>query len=157
MRIPHFAPGEGEVLQSTVGGEIAFCFCRSDGRGLDVLPALRSPAAVSRYHRQLCRQMLEAGLGETDPQFEASRRDVGRVVLSKTGISHGGEPMVVVEPGGLGYCRHRTRELPHQNPLRTPADWNETVFVEVLDPECKVGIVEYDIDSLQPLSIFEQE
>jgi hypothetical protein len=191
VRVAHFDLGKGKVLKGTVGGEIALYFCRPDGKVFDILPALHSPqvtfwaienaldfyrltqatdAAVWRYHRQIHEQMVQAGLGETNPQIERSKRDLkarefawdpatrdlGRMVRSKTGIFQGGEPVVVVEPGGLDYYRRRIRELLFQNPLHTPAEWKETIFVQVLEQELKGGIVEYDVNSLQPFAIMDE-
>jgi hypothetical protein len=128
-------------------------------------------AAVHDYQRHLFKEMEKAGLGEETPAIRKSKRDLSlrkmtwdpgthamaEMVGSKDGIFKGGEPMTVVEPGGHDYFKRQVRKLLAEHPLRTPTEWKEEVFVKVLDQELKGGEFKYDVDTLAPISIIEQE
>jgi hypothetical protein len=79
------------------------------------------------------------------------------MILSKTGIIKGGEPIVVVEPGGKDYYRRKVHALLSTSAPKTPVEWKEEIFVKVLEQELKGGIFKYDVNSLEPMSIIEEE
>jgi hypothetical protein len=89
-----------------------------------------------------------------------------------------GEAMTVVEPGGRGYFRWKVGQAffgvwpKNHDPrpkdkrsmrwplgaftMQTPDYWKKPLFEGILNQELKGGEVEYDSDSLQAISIFEE-
>ncbi len=116
---------------------------------------------------------------------DKATRDMRTMVMSKT-ASPGqiaewqfvGEAMTVVEPGGRGYFRWKVGQAffgiwpkdhdprPKDKPghmwlfgvstMKTPDYWKKPLFEGILKQELKGGEVEYDSDSLQAISIFEE-
>ena len=116
---------------------------------------------------------------------DKSTRDMRIMVMSKTAspgqlaeMKFVGEAMTVVEPGGRGYFRWKVGQAffgvwpkghdprPKDKPdymfllgvstMQTPDYWKKPLFEGILNQELKGGEVEYDSDSLQAISIFEE-
>ncbi|MFK7910298.1 MAG: hypothetical protein AB8F34_06805 [Akkermansiaceae bacterium] len=116
---------------------------------------------------------------------DKATRDMRTMVMSKT-ASPGqlaewqfvGDAMTVVEPGGRGYFRWKVGQAffgvwpkdhdprPKDKPgfrfsigastMQNPNYWKKPLFEGILKQELKGGEVEYDSDSLQAISIFEE-
>lgn len=117
---------------------------------------------------------------------DKATRDMRTMVMSKTASpgqraewKFVGEAMTVVEPGGRGYFRWKVGQAffgvwPKDHDPRvkgnpgirffslgaftrqTPDYWKKPLFEGILKQELKGGEVEYDSDSLQAISIFEE-
>lgn len=127
--------------------------------------------AVRLRHEQKRVEMELAEIGRPNPKADRSlarvrdrrsskdpaTRALGVMAGSKTVMS--GDllpPMTVIEPGGLDYYRFRIHEEFVKSPLRTPDEWKEPLFVDILEQELKGGKFRYDADSLEPISIIEE-
>lgn len=116
---------------------------------------------------------------------DKATRDMRIMSMSKTasvGLSiewqFVGEAMTVVEPGGRGYFRWKVGQAffgvwpedhdprpkdkpgfslsPGVSTVKTPDYWKKPLFEGILNQELKGGEVEYDSESLQAISIFEE-
>ena len=117
---------------------------------------------------------------------DKATRDMRTMMMSKTASpgqmaewQFVGEAMTVVEPGGRGYFRWKVGQAffgvwpkgydPRKkekgnlgfrlwgvSTLQTPDYWKKSLFEGILKQELKGGEVEYDSDSLQAISIFEE-
>jgi hypothetical protein len=184
VKIARFELGDGKSVRGTVGGEIALYFCRPDGKVFDILPALHSPKVTLEamqealaFYRQThateeavrahhTGKLHTALLGNVPPapssgttillHPDAGTRALSTMALSKTGIIAGGEPIVVVEPGGLLGFKRQVHTALASTELHTPEVWKPHVFTGILGQELVGGETVYDIDTLQPLSLIEE-
>ena len=125
--------------------------------------------AIRAYHTEKHNEMVLAAAGVATPDARRSiarrkskeasadkaTRDMGEMMMSKTGIVSGPEPITVIEPGGLELHKRAIHEAMKTATMMTPQEWKERVFVEILQEELKGGESEYDVDSLKPISIIE--
>ena len=126
-------------------------------------------AAISRFHSERLAEMVASGAGLPSPEAQRSitrrrakeasadkaTRDLGEMVHSKTGIVSGAEPITVVEPGGLELHKRAVHTAMSSAAPRSPQEWKEHVFLQILQEELTGGEFEYRVDTLAPISIIE--
>ena len=125
--------------------------------------------AIHAHHAARLAEMVKSGAGVATPEAERSiarrkakdasadggTRALMEMVESKAGIMYGPEPLTVVEPGGLEMHKRAVHEAMSVATPKTPQEWKEHIFVQILEKELKGGEFEYDVDSLAPISIIE--
>ncbi len=128
-------------------------------------------AAIKDYHGFLHAEMEKAGKGETNPGIEKARQymklrrlswdpathDLAGTVGNKSGVHGAGGTITVFQPGGLDYYRRMIHKLLSTKETRSPEDWKREVFTGVLDAELKGGVERYDLNTLEPFAVIEEE
>jgi hypothetical protein len=126
--------------------------------------------AIAKFHREKLAEMdaekkgfpseetrkWKARLRTKRSSADAGTRALGELTLSKSGFVDP-EPIVVIEPGGLLLYRRGVHEALSSSPPKTPQEWKETVFVKILEQELKGGEFRYDVDTLAPISVIEED
>ena len=127
--------------------------------------------AIKDYHGFLAKEMEKLGKGETNDKLERTKKylkmrelswdpgshDIGRMVGNKSGVHSPGGSITIFQPGGLDYYRRQIHKLMAEGTTRTTDEWKETVFVKVLEVELKGGVERYNLNTLEPFAVIEEE
>ena len=125
--------------------------------------------AIAEYHQAQLAYFDGEGLGVPTPEMFAHQEelaarqrtsdpataDLSEMLFSKTAAIVDSEPIVVVEPGGFHYYKRRVHDLLAYDTPRDHRAWREPLFVGILNQPLVGGVVEYNSDSLAPLTIIE--
>lgn len=133
-----------------------------------------SDPAIREYHRQALEQRIALTGGAVTEAARAAHRRIAALMespdpgtrfmteMAQTKMAAGGqrrpprapsprlETIVVVETGGLPLYRQRIHEAFLEAPLRTPREWKEPVFHDILGVPIEGGEFHFDIDTAEP-------
>ena len=127
--------------------------------------------ALKDYHGFLAKEMERLGQGDTNDRLERTKKylklrelswdpgshDIGRMVGNKSGTHSGGEAITIFQPGGLDFYRRQIHGLMTGAAPQTPEEWKQTIFVKVLEVELKGGVERYNLNTLEPFAIIEED
>ncbi len=127
--------------------------------------------AIAKHHRLRFAQMQAEEAGLPTPSVEKWKRwrklktrstdpgtrALGELSYSKSGFVMDSESIVVIEPGGMQLFKRQVHQALGSAPPKTPEEWKRHVFLDILDQELKGGEFRYDVDTLAPISVIEED